>query len=271
MDLMGIAAMTARTELGAADLVPFLLRDRRLPTLIHAWEREPAVLALADMAWLPDRIARATGLTPKEVRDLLRKHRPAPAAPVSASPAAPVSQVSARTFLNHLDERATARSARKGTAMNGDVKNRIDALVSMNGRKDQRIAELERLLAERTVERDRARDLAVRFEQQVDAIRAGLVADAGDVRAFPERLTDEWVKGQYQTLLDSLADVLEITGEHYPDRGSAQAAADLAEAFDAGAIDHAGQMLPEALEIDDEAREAALREEYAQAAFGCGS
>ena len=151
------------------------------------------------------------------------------------------------------------------------LKDNLDALNSKVTRQDQRIADLEAALAERTTERDRARGLAARFEQQVDQVRAGLVAGAGDVRAFPERLTDEWVKGQYQTLLDCLADVLEITGEHYPEKGSAEAAAELAEAFDAGTLDHAGWMLPEALDLDDEAREAALREEYAQVAFGCGS
>jgi hypothetical protein len=167
----------------------------------------------------------------------------------------------------------------RGGSLSRQAADRISALVSENDRLttavkhgNAHIAEqAERYAAELSEvigERDRARITAVDFEQQIDKIRAGLVAAAGDVRSFPERHKDEYVRGQYETLLGVLADVLEITGEHYPEKGSAEAAEELAAAFASGTLDHAGQMLPEALDLDDEAREEALRDEYRSVA-GC--
>lgn len=161
----------------------------------------------------------------------------------------------------------------RGSSPSRQAQDRISALVSENERLKAAAKHAQAYVAEQAQryaselsealgERDRARDIAVRFEQQIDKIRAGLVADAGDVRSFPERHKDEYVRGQYETLLGVLADVLEITGEHYPEKGSAEAAEELAAAFASATIDHAGQMLPEALDLDDDAREEALRDEY---------
>jgi hypothetical protein len=161
----------------------------------------------------------------------------------------------------------------RGSSPSRQAQDRIEALVSENERLKAAAGQAKAFVAEQAKryaaelsevigERDRARSTAVDFEQQIDKIRAGLVAAAGDVRSFPERHTDEYVRGQYETLLAQLADVLEITGEHYPEKGSAEAAEELAAAFASGTLDHAGQMLPEALDLDDEAREEALRDEY---------
>lgn len=166
----------------------------------------------------------------------------------------------------------------KGSSPNRDALDRISALVSKTERQEARIIELtaQRDAAQddrdvKAGERDRARSIAVRFEQQVDEIRAGLVVAAGEVRSFPERETSEWVQGQYRELIDQLAAVLEVTGEHYPDRQPVDAARDLAKAWHANTLDHAGQMLPEALDLDDEAREQARVDEASSVAFGGGS
>jgi chromosome segregation ATPase len=161
----------------------------------------------------------------------------------------------------------------KSPSPSRQAQDRISALVSENGRLRGRIEELtaQRDAAqddrdEKARERDRARALAVDFEQQLDQIRAGLVAAAGEVRSFPERSTSEWVKGQYAELIDQLAIVLEVTGEHYPERSDSDAAEELAQAWEGDRL--AGQMLPEALDLDDEAREEARLDEVRTIA-GC--
>jgi len=157
----------------------------------------------------------------------------------------------------------------RGPSLARSAHDTISALKSKNERQAERIAVLEGIAqanaddrdsyAERCVEieeeRDRARSIAIKFEQQLDAVRAGLVAAAGEVRSFPERGTSEWVQGQYTELLDRLAAVLEITGEHYPNREPVDAAEELARRWETNEAAHAGQMLLEALDLDDEARE----------------
>lgn len=122
-----------------------------------------------------------------------------------------------------------------------------DALIQMNRLFEENMR-LQQDLADRTGERDRARRFAVALEQQLDAVRAALVAVTGEVRGFPERRTDEYTRGQYETLVYDLAMLLEITGERYPERGNEEAAEELAAAFEAGTLDTAG-MLPESLDL----------------------
>lgn len=72
--------LTARTALGAVDLVPFFRRargDHSAP--IPAGERYAAVLALAALGWATDPIAKATALNSETVRETLAgRYRPAP-------------------------------------------------------------------------------------------------------------------------------------------------------------------------------------------------
>ena len=74
-----IADLTIRTRLGAVDLVPFLRRDEGQHGVeLLDWERRPAVLALTDRGWHPERIAHATGLRVGDVHDVLADRDPSP-------------------------------------------------------------------------------------------------------------------------------------------------------------------------------------------------
>lgn len=67
--------LTAKTPLGAVDLVPFLRRDAgALGVAMREWERAPAALALARMGWHPERIGHAVGLSSGRVHELLGDH-----------------------------------------------------------------------------------------------------------------------------------------------------------------------------------------------------
>jgi DNA-binding transcriptional MerR regulator len=257
-----LSTLTARNALGSADLLPCFRRDEGAKKVeVLDWERRPAALALAALpGWGVDRVARATGLRNEEVREVLQAHAPELLAAPPAEPAIERSESPSRLPLASLGVSSTRKKGPRMTTPPFDVREHIAALNSRLDRQAERIQELQTFLAERTKERDAARSFGVRVEQQLDQIRAGLVTSAGEVRLFPERHTDEYVRGQYETLIDVLADFLEVTGEHYPDQGSAEASESLAEAFEAGTL--AGHMLPEALELDDDAREEALRDEY---------
>lgn len=76
---MSFPDMTARTEAGAVDLVPFLRRAAGIRGVeLHAWERAPAALALGRMGWSTDRISHAVGISRGDVYALLagRPKRP---------------------------------------------------------------------------------------------------------------------------------------------------------------------------------------------------
>lgn len=69
---MSFPDLTARTEAGAVDLVPFLRRDAGIRGVeLHAWEREPAALALGRMGWSTERISHAAGMSSGDVCRLL--------------------------------------------------------------------------------------------------------------------------------------------------------------------------------------------------------
>lgn len=77
-----IADLTIRTRLGAVDLVPFLRRDEGQHGVdLLDWERRPAVLALTERGWHPERIAHATGLRVADVHDVLEGKTPPPPEP----------------------------------------------------------------------------------------------------------------------------------------------------------------------------------------------
>jgi hypothetical protein len=264
-----LSNLTARNALGTADLLLCFHRDEGAKCEVPDWERRPAALALAALpGWGVDRVARATGLRNEEVREVLRAHAPELLAAAAPEPAieSPISR--SRLPLVSLGASSTRKKGPRMTTPPLEVREHIDALNSRLDRAAETIQDLQTLLAERTGERDDARSFGVRVEQQLDRVRAGLVTSAGEVHLFPERHTDEYVRGQYETLLDVLAEFLEVTGEHYPDQGSAEAARSLAEAFEAETL--AGGMLPEALDLDDDAREEALLDEYRSIA-GLGS
>lgn len=64
--------LTAKTPLGAVDLVPFLRRDAGTHGAeMREWERAPAALALARIGWHPERIGKAVGLSSGRVHELL--------------------------------------------------------------------------------------------------------------------------------------------------------------------------------------------------------
>lgn len=64
--------MTARTEAGAVDLVPFLRRAAGVPDVeLLDWERPGAALALHGRGWSTQRIAKATGMNSGDVQALL--------------------------------------------------------------------------------------------------------------------------------------------------------------------------------------------------------
>lgn len=74
--------LTIRTRLGAVDLVPFLRRDEGATGVeVREWERRPAVLALTERGWHPERIAYATGLRVADVHETLAGWEPPPPPP----------------------------------------------------------------------------------------------------------------------------------------------------------------------------------------------
>lgn len=163
---MNLPELTVRTTLGAADLEPCFRRDRGVKEIeIRDWERKPAALALAQRyGWGVDRIARATGLHAEAVREVLGRHEPAEAAPEPV--AAPV--VAERRLAPPVyDLGVSPSNRRKASGMDWNTQERISALVSMNERKDGVIKDLTARLAEMSGELERARGIAVSFEQEI--------------------------------------------------------------------------------------------------------
>jgi hypothetical protein len=105
-----IPELTARTRLGAVDLVPFLRRDEGDTDVeLCDWEKRPAVLALDKRGWDRARIAHATGLRRDDVDAVLS----GAVATVRAFPAAPA-ETDAQKQSTVRSQRAAERVMRDG-------------------------------------------------------------------------------------------------------------------------------------------------------------
>lgn len=197
---MMLSDPTARTPLGRVDLVPFLDKDAGDDSGERRdWERRPAAIALARRGWTRDRIMRATGLTSADVAEVLDQHLPIPEPAPVPEPVPPAIEVRplSRHALPIMIIDSGPKRAGRSHSVDWQTKERIDALSSMNSRKDDQIRHLQARLAE-----------AEDSQKAVAAARR---------RHRPEqRYTDTTGESSYDTAADAAeAFGIPVTAVHY--------------------------------------------------------